>query len=121
MVALQLEPERRPVPIALRWAARVTSVGSVGLLGCFFFGEMGSPTPGEWVALAFFPGGLVVGQLLGWWRELLGGVVGLVSLGLFYLWFGVGAGGFPTGPYFALFAVPAVLFVAAGLARRMGG
>jgi hypothetical protein len=82
------------------------------LLGAFVLGEPGTPTPREMVALACFPLGVVVGMLLGWWRELIGGGVTAASLLMFYAWMWLAGGRFPTGPYFLLFASPGLLFLA---------
>ncbi|HVZ93413.1 MAG TPA: hypothetical protein VG797_02780 [Phycisphaerales bacterium] len=102
----------------LRWIARVGSVISVGLLGGFVLTELGNPTPREWVGLALFPFGVMLGMLLGWWRELLGGVVTVGSLALFYAWMIVGDGRVPPGPWFLVFAAPGVLFLVSGMVRR---
>jgi hypothetical protein len=48
-----------------------------------FLGEGFSPatiTPKEWVSLFFFPFGLILGAILGWWKEGLGGVIMVVSV-----------------------------------------
>jgi hypothetical protein len=103
---------------ALRWLARLTSLASIGLLAAFAFGEPGTPTAREWLVLAFFPGGVVLGMVLGWWRELIGGTVAVLSLAAFYACMFALSGRVPGGPYFALFSLPGALFLAAGLAAR---
>jgi hypothetical protein len=113
---------RIPRPAAhrlLAWAARLLSLASTGLLLAFAFGghEPGTPNAREWVLLAAFPIGVVAGMLVGWWRALAGGLLGLASLGAFYVMAGAW-GRFPTGPYFAIFALPCVLFLASGLLAR---
>lgn len=104
----------------LRWVARLTSLGTVGIILAFAFGEGGAPRPLEWLMLAFFPIGLVVGLLLGWWRELLGGAVAVGSLAMFYVVMIVLGKSVPTTPYFAILGAPGALFLVAGLWRRLG-
>jgi hypothetical protein len=106
------------VILLLRWIARLASLASVGLLSLFFFGTLGSPTPGEAIALAFFPIGVALGMLMGWWREAWGGWATLLSLAAFYLWMIVLAGHPPRGPYFLLFAAPGLLFLVCSLIER---
>ncbi len=104
----------------VRWAARVSSLASIGLLIAFAMGPQPMPTAREWVLIAFFPIGVVVGMAVGWWRELLGGVVSLSSLACFYAALAMGAG-MPKSPYawnFAILASPAVLFVVCGILSR---
>ena len=50
---------------------------------------------------------------LAWWKEFEGGVVTVIGLLGFYVWHLVVSGGLPSGPYFALFALPGVLFLIA--------
>jgi hypothetical protein len=106
---------------ALRWTARLTSLTSAGIVLMFAFGESGTPTAREWLLLAFFPIGLVLGMGLGWWRELLGGAVALGSLAVFYAILFAFRGSVPTSPYFAILAAPGALFLAAGLWMRCRG
>lgn len=111
-----------PSPISAtiaRWTARVLSLGTLAIIAAFAFGE-GTPRPEEWVLLAFFPIGLMVGLVLAWWREIGGGLVALGSMAAFYLICALSRGAIPSGPYFAILASPAVLFVLAGVLRRAG-
>lgn len=102
--------------LVCRWLARLTSLGTMAVIGAFAFGE-GTPTSKEWLLLAFFPIGLLLGLLIGWWRELLGGTIGVVSVSIAYSILWTKAGHSP-GPYFALLALPAALFVASGLLAK---
>lgn len=101
---------------ALRWIARLLSLGVVAILAAFAFGE-GTPRPEDWLLLAFFPIGLVLGLIVAWWREIPGALLTLASLAAFYL-ICFANGKVPTGPYFAILASPAALFLIAGLLRR---
>lgn len=105
----------------LRWAARVSSVLVGALIVAFLFEPAASPNAKEIVALALFPGGVLLGMAIGWWRELPGAAVSLGSLGAFYLWMLVASGRFPGGPYFLIFSAPAFLFLAAGLVAKRAG
>lgn len=107
----------------LRWAARVTSLLSVGLLLVFLFGEWSWTSirqiaPTEWIGLALFPLGLMIGLILAWWKEGLGTLVGLAALAGFYFWSFAVHSTFPRGPYFLLFALPLFLFGAHRLLSR---
>lgn len=118
MTVLTAQPSRNVPALVLRWAARLTSIVSIGMLLAFLGpGEKGTPTLPEALLMAFFPFGLMAGMVLGWWKELSGGLVSVGSLAAFYAVVMVQRGHFPTGPYFALFALPGVLFLAAALVR----
>ncbi|MBX3359784.1 MAG: hypothetical protein KF745_15315 [Phycisphaeraceae bacterium] len=110
----------RPIVHVLRWLARIGSLASIGMLAAFAFGggEPGVPTLRELGMIALFPVGVSLGMILGWWRELWGGVLTVLSLAAFYaLSFGL-TGRPPGGPYFVIFALPGVLFLACGLLAR---
>ncbi|HLE28652.1 MAG TPA: hypothetical protein VI793_11075 [Anaerolineales bacterium] len=72
-----------PLLLALRWAARLSSIVFIGVFILMFIGEGFEPakiTPREWASLFFFPFGLVVGMILAWWKEGLGGAMTVVSV-----------------------------------------
>lgn len=58
------------------------------------------------------------GLVLGWFWELLGGFLVLASMAAFYILDYSFSGTFPRGPYFALLAVPGVLYLIAGLGNQ---
>jgi len=65
----------------------------------------------EAVALGFFPAGIAIGFVIGWFSDGVGGGIVILSLGAFYGWiYGIGHR-FPKGPYFLLFALPGLLFL----------
>ncbi len=121
MSTIGFVPPTSAIALVLRWTARATSVASILLLGMFAFGgsEAFTPTATEAVALAFFPGGVALGMLLGWWREGLGGLITLISLGLFYAWLIALGGHAPRTPLFLIFSSPGLLFLACWLLGRV--
>jgi hypothetical protein len=86
-------------------------------VGAHFFGEgWGSaPTATEWVGLALFPAGVIVGLAIAFSRAKAGALASLASFAAFHLWHVARDGNLPTGPYFLLLASPAVLFLVSGL------
>lgn len=110
----------------LRWLARGWSLLSFAVVALFFVGELVAPTvpsaaplaPGDWLAIALFPVGVLVGLGIGWRREGLGGAVALSSLAGFYGWMWLLRGRPPGGPWFALLAAPAALFLLLGWLER---
>lgn len=99
---------------ALAWSARALSIVSAGLLLLFFIGEGFDPSRvvlREWVGLLFFPFGVVVGLILAWRREGLGGAVSVASLLAFYVWNILASGGLPRGLAFVAFTLPGFLFL----------
>ena len=111
------------ISIVTRWLARVLSVIFIGIILLFFIGEadFSQPirlTPGEWIAVLFFPVGVVAGMILGWWREGVGAAVAVGSLSAFYVLDVITTGNPPSGPFFVLFTSPGILFGVSWLLRR---
>jgi len=109
-----------------RWAARLLSIASTALLLLFVFGEKfetSKVTGRQWLAFVFFPLGIVVGFVVAWWKEGLGGGISIASLLIFYLIFvSLLKGSLAQGVWFLVFAVPGFLFLAAyaiSRARRL--
>lgn len=73
----------------LTYAARIWSLLSIGFLLVLFLGHIFSPEgigsfkPIEIVAALFFPVGAVIGMIIAWKKELIGGLVTVVSLVIF--------------------------------------
>mgnify|MGYP007071038138 CR=1 FL=1 len=100
----------------LRWTARLLSAASLLMLVAFMVGEDGLHSSRiawqEWVGLFFFPFGVGLGLLLGWWNEKVGGIVATANLIAFYLIYGLFVrGSMAMGWYFVLFASPGFLFL----------
>ena len=110
---------RRPFPRLLRWVARIGSIVSAAVLMAFIFGgNERLPNQQEWLQLAFFPGGILLGMALGWKNELMGGVVTVLSLLMFYVMQMIQAGNLPSGPWFFIFSSPGILFLIAWFAEK---
>jgi len=112
------------VAFLARWLARVWSILSILTVIVFAVGEwrMGfPPTSQERIGLLLFPTGVGVGLALAWYREALGGILGLACLVAFYVSELVRSGHLPRGPFFFLIAAPALVFlVAASLSQDPG-
>lgn len=110
------------LPDAMRWAGRITSLFSIAVLLMFLFGgNEGLPSGHEWLGLALFPGCVVLGFVVAWWKELIGGAASIGGLMAFYVWFLATGGVLSAGGYFALFTLPAVFFLISGGLRYRDG
>src|SRR5438309_5166695 len=90
---------------SLRWTARAASLLSLGMILLFFVGfNPGSVRPGEWIGLAFFPAGVVIGMIVAWWKEGPGAGITLASLVAFYGVYGWLMGSNVNSVAFILFA-----------------
>jgi hypothetical protein len=100
-----------PLLATVRWAARISSILVIGVFLLMFFGEGFDPTkvkPNEWIMLLFGPFGFMLGMILGWWKEGLGGAITIVSF------FGAMLVGDYSGSgatNMAICAVPGILFL----------
>ena len=106
-----------------RWFTRILSVASLLLLLMFIVGEDGIKPSRvalrEWVGLAFFPFGVGVGLIVGWWKEKLGGVIVLLNLLAFYFIYGLMLRGtLALGWYFVLFASPGLLYFLSAMLKN---
>ena len=98
--------------LSLRWIARIASLLSIGTISLFFVGfNPGSVRPREWVGLAFFPAGVVIGMIIAWWKEATGALITVVSLAGFYGVYGWALGSNVHGLAFIVFASPGLLFL----------
>jgi hypothetical protein len=109
-----------------RWSARLLSLASTAMLLLFLFGEKfetSQVTGRQWLALLFFPVGIVVGFAVAWWKEGLGGAITVASLLIFYLIFVfLLRDNLARGGWFLVFALPGFLFLASyaiSRARRL--
>ena len=96
---------------------------SMGFILAIFIGEAVSgagvmPTMSEWIGLALFPIGVLLGLVLAWWREGIGRAAALLSMVGFYLWNWLQNGRWPGGPFFVLVAAPGLLLLLFSLLNR---
>jgi hypothetical protein len=119
-----MSPTYPRLALALRCAARLTGLLSSGVLLLFLTGEDGlidgwaKVRPAEWLALLFFPFGVIPGLTVAWWREALGAAVAALSVTAFYAYLVLISGRAPGGPWFLVLTAPAALFFASWLAHR---
>jgi hypothetical protein len=109
-----------PLSRLVHWSARVTSFLLFGLVIVFVIGNGGMPNvvgqPTS-VQLEFAAMGLMLlGLLIGWVHEGLGGLLVLLGLAAFNI-VEVLVNGRPARGAFPLFAVPGVLFLLSALLR----
>jgi hypothetical protein len=105
----------------LRVAARAASVICLAIIFLFFLGqdfEFGKVSAGEWIGIGFFPVGVLIGLVLAWEEELIGGAITLVSIAGFYLVYGwLLNSTFQMGWGLVPFILPGLLFLAYGYLR----
>lgn len=100
----------------VRLIAKIWSLLSIVFVLTIFIGEALSengpmPSAQEWVGLAFFPIGVMIGLVLAWRWEGIGGLIAVLSLIAFYIWDFARRGSLAGGPYFLLVAAPGFLFL----------
>ena len=99
----------------LRWIARILSLATISILFFFFIGEgfdFSKIGLNEWLGLMFFPLGLVIGLMISWRNEGLGGAISVISLFAFYFIYGLILNGrIWQGWTFIMFAIPGFLFL----------
>ena len=103
--------------IGLLWVARIAGLASLALLSSFLVGEglpLSKLTAREALLFLCFPLGVMLGLAWGWRQPTVGGLITLGSLAVFYALHFVTTGRIPSGPWFAVFASPALLFLIAG-------
>jgi hypothetical protein len=112
-----------PLSRLVHWSARVTSLLLFGLVIVLVVGQGGphnilrQPTPVQFEFAAF--GLMLLGLVVGWVREGLGGLLVLLSLAAFNA-VELAVNGRPARGAFPLFAVPGALFLLSALLRHRG-
>ena len=104
----------------LRWTARVLAILMVVMVVVVLVGEgavFRRFTGIEWAGAGAFTA-LCAGLLLGWRRELAGGILALTGLALFCAVELTVNGRMPRGPAWPLIAVPGILYLIVGGARH---
>jgi hypothetical protein len=109
-----------PLLRLIHWSARVTSLLLLGLVIVIVIGHGGPPNVlGQPTAVQLelaSMGLMLLGLLLGWVREGLGGLLVILGLAAFNI-VELAVNGRPALGAFPLFAVPAVLFLLSALLR----
>jgi hypothetical protein len=116
-----MQSNLRPIELSFRWLARLTSLVSLGIVAMFLLAEPFNPgnvRGREWVGFICFPIGVMLGLIIGWWKEGWGAAISLISLAGFYLVYGWLMGSNIHGPWFFIFASPAFFFLAAWLISK---
>lgn len=94
------------------WMARLLCGLSFALLALFVVAHLfeagPQPTSHEWLGLTFFPAGVMLGLLLAVFSPIAGGLVASLAMLAFYVWHFQTTQTLPSGPFFLLFATPAI-------------
>jgi hypothetical protein len=108
----------------LRWTARIFAIACLAILFLFIFGESSDwskISSDEIIGLFFFPVGLIVGLIIGWWKEFWGGAIAVGSVAAFYFVYGLLLNGsLEQAWWFIFFTIPGALFLAYGIALACG-
>lgn len=109
----------------LRWTARILASVMAALILLIFVGEtLGDGVPSLFhmtvreILMMFSFFALWLGLLLGWKWELLGGLLTLCAVVVFYVLNFFITGTFPGGPFFLILAFPSLLFLYCGWQNR---
>jgi len=107
-----------------RWVARVSSLLVIGLILLFFIGEgidkgfdLSTLNSRDLLLMVFFPLGMMLGFVIGWWKEFSGGLTAILSVVLFHVVYYAYTNGFPRGPWFMVFGLPGAFFLLAGMRK----
>ncbi len=115
------KPSTTPFHLAVRWIARISSIPIIAAFILMFIGEGFDPAkvrPIEWVMLLFGPFGLVLGMILGWWKEGLGGAITILSFLVSMVVGGYSASG---AGYMLICTSPGFLFLLSWILSRSAG
>jgi len=112
----------------IRWTARIASAITALLILMFFIGEdfeegyqplLHLSLKNSLMMISFFA--LWLGLVLGWKRELTGGLLTVCGLVAFYILDYLFSGSFPRGSFFLIFASPGFLYLYCGIKCRKSG
>ncbi len=108
-----------------RWAARLTGIAIGGLFLLFFIGEgnvsqLMQVSRVEWALIACIPILFIIGVIVAWKREIIGGVVILISVIAFNTIDMAAARTFTGNIEFAFVTIPGILFLLAAFLDRKG-
>ncbi|MBT3560002.1 MAG: hypothetical protein HN773_02900 [Flavobacteriaceae bacterium] len=104
----------------LYWITRISSGISIGVIAFFFIAHLTGNeftqvlSMKEGILFLFFPIGVCLGQIIAWDREFIGGIITMISIGVFNLLDG--------SPYnFSMIdalALPGILFIFSALYNK---
>lgn len=101
------------VPV-LKWAARILSLVSIGLI-VSAFSEKGFETPvtnfQELTLVSCYPFGVVLGMLIAWKAEGIGGMITLLSFVGLYIFTYIFYGFYPSGTEYLKLSSPGAVFI----------
>lgn len=109
----------------LRLTARVFAAACLAILFLFTLGEnlddLLNTSARDLVGMLFFPVGLMLGFLIAWRREVLGGLISFASILAHYFVYGWLLSGSLTETWWSFFfAIPGILFAVYGIAATGG-
>ncbi len=112
---------KKSIATISRWLARLSGLVFI-LFVLMMLGVFGGDEPAnefnsnsEITIFAFFPIGYMIGLILGWKWELLGGLIVVGCIGVLFAW---SPGSTMSGPWFWVMAVPGFLFLLAWYLTR---
>jgi hypothetical protein len=100
--------------LLFKWTARILSILCLGIILMFIIGEGFNPSKlkvNEWLLFIFFPLGVTIGMITGWWKENIGGFITIGCFILFYVVHYITSGRFPHGLAFLTFSSPGIVFL----------
>lgn len=104
------------------WIIRIWSILSICVLLLFFIGEGSSPSKiafKDLIGMLLFPLGVVIGMIVGFKKELLGGIITTASLFAFYFIYSLSlTGTLPKGWAFIVISAPGILFLLYGAVNK---
>lgn len=117
--------ERSKLALFIHWAARLTGIAIGGLFLLFFVGEgnfsqLMQVSAVEWALIACIPMVFIIGVILAWKWEMLGGVVILASVLAFNAIDIASSKAFSGEVEFAFVLVPGILFILSAFLTRRG-
>ena len=108
----------------IRVTARATSIVCLAIIFFFFLTEEFNPdtVPArDWIGVVFFPVSVLIGLVLAWRREALGGAISVLGVMCFYVIYGwLLAGSMRQGWAFLPFLIPGSLFLIYGYLATPG-
>lgn len=106
----------RLATILLHWLTRIATAAIIIVMLGFYFAFGGMP---PWTVGFLFLALLIAGWVTAWLRPGIGGLIALAGVVMLYTWHYALTSDFPGGPFFPVFLLPTLLFLAIAAARRL--